>query len=59
METARQIALEAEAGEILVSATVRDLVSGSGIQFQAKGSLGRSSAAGELQLLTVVPDLTY
>jgi pimeloyl-ACP methyl ester carboxylesterase len=55
VETARQIALEAGAGEIMVSATVRDLVAGSGIPFQPKGSLGGSG----LQLLAVESDPSY
>ncbi len=39
VETARQIAHQAGAEEILVSATVRDLVAGSGLRFQPKGDL--------------------
>jgi pimeloyl-ACP methyl ester carboxylesterase len=53
VETARQIALEADTGEVLVSATVRDLVAGSGIQFEPKGFLGGGKAPDGLQLLTV------
>ena len=35
---AARIASEAEAGEVLVSATVKDLVAGSGLHFQDRGS---------------------
>ena len=57
-EIARQIAERAEAAEILVSATVRDLVAGSSIRFQDKGTLD-SGAAADLQLLTVVSEFNY
>ena len=48
VDTVRKIAEHAGAGEILVSATVRDLVAGSGIPLQPKGSL-----SGDLPLLLV------
>jgi class 3 adenylate cyclase len=38
VHTGARIASAAEAGEILVSSTVKDLVSGSGIRFQDRGS---------------------
>jgi pimeloyl-ACP methyl ester carboxylesterase/DNA-binding winged helix-turn-helix (wHTH) protein len=52
VDIARQIEQSASASEILASATVRDLVSGSGIVFQPKGPLG---AAG-IPLLSVQQD---
>jgi hypothetical protein len=54
VDTACQIAQRAEAGEVLVSATVRDLVAGSGIRFQVKGILECGEALAHLQFLTVV-----
>jgi pimeloyl-ACP methyl ester carboxylesterase/DNA-binding winged helix-turn-helix (wHTH) protein len=59
VETARQIALQADTGRIVVSATVRDLVAGSGIRFQPKGSLTWAEAGAGLPLLTVESELTY
>ncbi len=53
VETACQIAHHAGAEEILVSATVRDLVAGSGIRFQHKGILDLGGALPHLQFLTV------
>jgi hypothetical protein len=53
VETARQIAQHAGAAEILVSATVRDLVAGSGIRFRHNGVLEPGGALPNLQFLTV------
>ena len=59
VDTAREIAQRAGEAEIVTSATVRDLVTGSGISFQAKGMLeGRGETAG-IALLTVEADNTY
>jgi pimeloyl-ACP methyl ester carboxylesterase len=58
VEAARQIAQHAEA-EILVSATIRDLVTGSGIRFQHKGILECGGSPAELQLLTVDSGIIY
>ena len=59
VDTAREIAQGAGDAEIVTSATVRDLVTGSGIGFQAKGMLeGRGETAG-IALLTVKADNTY
>ena len=57
VEASRLIAQEAEAMEILVSRTIRDLVAGSGIRFEPKGQL-ELTGYGSLHLLRVdVPDL--
>ena len=52
VETARQIRQQAGPQEILVSATLRDLVAGSGLRFQPKGFLAPPSPA-RLSLLRV------
>lgn len=44
VDLAREIEKHAGRGEILVSATVRDLVTGSGISFRRKGLLGPSAS---------------
>jgi len=58
----RQVAAQAEDGETLVSSTVRDLVAGSGFQFQARGVQFLEALGGELGLfaveLPVSPTLT-
>jgi pimeloyl-ACP methyl ester carboxylesterase len=53
VETARAIEQRAVPGEVLVSATIRDLVAGSGIRFQQRGALAQADAAEELLLLMV------
>ena len=53
VEAACQIAQYAGAAEILVSTTVRDLVAGSGIRFQHKGTLECGGVLANLQFLTV------
>jgi pimeloyl-ACP methyl ester carboxylesterase len=58
VEIAQQIARYAAAAEILVSTTVRDLVSGSGIRFQHKGTLDHVEGA-SLQVLTVESAVPY
>jgi class 3 adenylate cyclase len=50
---AQRVMSEASPGEILVSSTVRDLVSGSGIQFQDRGSHTLKGVPGEWRLLAV------
>jgi class 3 adenylate cyclase len=52
VDIARQIEQSGSSSEILASATVRDLVCGSGIAFQAKGPLGGSG----ITLLSVQQD---
>ena len=59
VDIARQISQCAEAKEILASATVRDLVSGSGLRFQHKQMLDGSGPQSELSLLAVQPDAIY
>jgi class 3 adenylate cyclase len=53
VETAMRIAERAEAGQILVSTTIRDLVAGSGIRFRgvAKTITGNGSDAISLLLV--------
>jgi len=53
VDTARRIAQQCQPLEILVSSTIRDLVAGSGIRFQAKGVLEGDGLGATLQLLTV------
>jgi class 3 adenylate cyclase len=48
-----RVAARAEAGEVLVSATVSDLVAGSGIEFRDVG-FADLKGVGERQLFTVV-----
>jgi pimeloyl-ACP methyl ester carboxylesterase len=55
VDIAREIGKSADAGEILVSATIRDLVPGSGLAFRARGSL---DSAG-IKLLVVEHEMTY
>jgi class 3 adenylate cyclase len=59
VETARKIAQNAEAEEILASATVRDLVSGSGIRFRYKGALDSGGGSANLPLLAVDSGINY
>ena len=50
---ARQIAEEAELGEILASRTVKDLVAGSGIAFQDYGMKSFPAVRGEWRLFSI------
>ena len=59
VETARKIAQNAEAEEILASATVRDLVAGSGIRFRHKGTLDSGDASARLPFLAVDSGINY
>jgi pimeloyl-ACP methyl ester carboxylesterase len=54
VHTAARIAAQAKEGEVLVSTTVRDLVAGSGIQFQDRG-LASLKGVGEWRLFEVAP----
>jgi class 3 adenylate cyclase len=47
------VASQAEAGEVLVSSTVRDLVAGSGIAFAERGTHELKGVPGEWQLFAV------
>ena len=48
-----RVAAEAGAGEVLVSQTVKDLVAGSGIEFQARGAAELKGVPGEWRLYAV------
>jgi class 3 adenylate cyclase len=48
-----RVAARAAAGEVLVSRTVRDLVAGSGIEFEDRGSYELKGVPGEQQLFAV------
>jgi class 3 adenylate cyclase len=48
-----RVAARAEAGEVLVSSTVKDLVAGSGIQFSDRGSAELKGVPGEWRLFAV------
>lgn len=45
-----RVAKEAQPGEVLVSATVKDLVAGSGLQFRAQGIAELKGVPGEWRL---------
>ena len=51
-----RVAAKAGAGEVLVSSTVRDLVSGSGIRFEDRGTHALKGIPGEWRLLAVERD---
>jgi serine/threonine protein kinase/DNA-binding winged helix-turn-helix (wHTH) protein len=53
VEVATEIAKQAEAGEVLVSSTVKDLVAGSGISFAEHGVYAFREALGEWRLYAV------
>jgi pimeloyl-ACP methyl ester carboxylesterase len=59
VETARKIAQNAGEEEILASATVRDLVAGSGIRFRQKGTLDSSDTSARLPFLAVDSGINY
>lgn len=48
-----RVASQADTGEVLVSSTVRDLVAGSGIAFEDRGSAGLKGVPGEWRLFAV------
>jgi class 3 adenylate cyclase len=48
-----RVAKEAQPGEVLVSSTVKDLVSGSGLRFRERGSTGLRGAGEEWRLFAV------
>ncbi len=48
-----RVAKEAQAGEVLVSSTVKDLVAGSGLQFRERGSAQLKGVPGEWRLFAV------
>lgn len=51
-----RVTAEAGPGEVLVSSTVRDLVAGSGIEFQERGSAQLKGVPGEWRLYAVRPE---
>jgi class 3 adenylate cyclase len=50
-----RVAAEAEAGEVVVSRTVKDLVAGSGIEFEERGMRALKGVPGEWMLYAVRP----
>jgi class 3 adenylate cyclase len=50
---AARVAAEAQAGEVLVSRTVRDLVAGSGLLFEQRGTRALKGVPGEWELFAV------
>jgi class 3 adenylate cyclase len=50
-----RVAAKADAGEVLVSGTVRDLVAGSGLEFEDRGATALKGIPGEWRLFAVVP----
>jgi class 3 adenylate cyclase len=53
VHTGARVASQAEAGEVLVSSTVKDLVAGSGIAFAERGTHELKGVPGEWQLFAV------
>jgi class 3 adenylate cyclase len=53
VHTGARVASQARAGEVLVSSTVRDLVAGSGIEFQDRGVAELKGIPGKWQLFAV------
>ena len=51
-----RVSAKAEADEVLVSSTVKDLVVGSGIAFEDRGSHTLKGVPGQWRLFAVVPD---
>jgi class 3 adenylate cyclase len=50
-----RVAGQAGPGEVLVSGTVRDLVAGSGLEFEDRGSAALKGVPGEWRLFAVIP----
>ena len=48
-----RVEAEAESGEVLVSSTVKDLVAGSGLEFEDRGVRQLKGVPGEWQLFAV------
>jgi class 3 adenylate cyclase len=53
VHTGARVASRAEPGEVLVSSTVKDLVAGSGIQFEDRGVAELKGIPGEWRLFAV------
>ena len=58
VHTGARVAAHAQPGEVLVSSTVRDLVAGSGIQFEDRGVHELKGIPGEWHLFTVAHEGT-
>lgn len=56
VHTGARVASKASPGEVLVSSTVKDLVAGSGIEFEARGTHQLKGIPGEWQLFAVDRD---
>jgi class 3 adenylate cyclase len=54
VHTGARVAAQATSGEVLVSQTVRDLVAGSGIEFEERGTHVLKGVPGEWRLYAVV-----
>ena len=54
MHTGARIAAMASAGEVLASSTVKDLVAGSGIEFEDRGSHRLKGLGDEIRIHSVV-----
>ena len=54
LDVARRVAAAAKGGDVIVSATVRDLVAGSGIEFAPRGGLAAGKAVERRSLFAVV-----
>lgn len=55
MHIAARVTAEAEAGETVVSSTVRDLVAGSGLRFQDRGVHALKGLPEAVHLYSVIP----
>ena len=53
LEIGARVGAKAGAGEVLVSRTVTDLVAGSGLEFESRGSHELKGVPGEWQLFSV------
>ena len=56
VHTGARVASNASPGEVLVSSTVKDLVAGSGIQFEGRGTRELKGIPGDWQLFAVHRD---
>jgi class 3 adenylate cyclase len=50
-----RVAALADAGEVLVSGTVQDLVAGSGLDFESRGTSALKGVPGEWRVFAVSP----
>jgi class 3 adenylate cyclase len=53
LDIARRVAAVAKGGDVMVSATVKDLIAGSGIEFVGRGGLAAGRAAERRPLFAV------